>query len=196
MPLSLGFFLARILELVKWSEVTQSCLTLCNPMDCSIPGFSVYGIFQARVLEWVGISFSRGSFRPRDWTHVSRIAGRRFIVWATRKGTTGVGSYSLLQGSFPTQVSNLCLRCLLHWQAGSLPLNHWKPLTYYSISYIHCAHCQTPPLPWKTALGRWDSFYFILRHSSSAQDSLGHSRYSINILLNEFNKWNVANHSC
>jgi len=43
------------------SEVTQSCPTLCDPMDCSLPGFSVHGIFQARVLEWVAISFSRGS---------------------------------------------------------------------------------------------------------------------------------------
>ena len=43
------------------SEVTQLCLTLCNPMDCSLLGFSVHGIFQARVLKWVGISFSRGS---------------------------------------------------------------------------------------------------------------------------------------
>ena len=44
---------------VKWSEVAQSCLTFCDPMDCSLPGSSVHGIFQARVLEWVAISFSR-----------------------------------------------------------------------------------------------------------------------------------------
>ena len=43
---------------VKWSEITQLCLTLCDPMDCSLPGFSVHGIFQARILEWVAISFS------------------------------------------------------------------------------------------------------------------------------------------
>ena len=48
--------------------VTQSCLTLCDPLDCSPPGSSVPGIFQARILEWVAISFSRGSSRPRDWT--------------------------------------------------------------------------------------------------------------------------------
>ena len=44
------------------SEVTQSCLTLCEPMGCSLPGSSVHGIFQARVLEWVAISFSKGIF--------------------------------------------------------------------------------------------------------------------------------------
>ena len=43
----------------KWSEVAQSCPTLCNPVDCSLPGFSVHGILQARILEWVTISFSR-----------------------------------------------------------------------------------------------------------------------------------------
>ena len=65
--------------------VTWSCLTLCNPMDCSHPGSSVHGIFQARILEWVAISFSRGSFQPRDQTRVSRIAGRFFTIWATRE---------------------------------------------------------------------------------------------------------------
>ena len=70
---------------MKCSEVTQSCPTLCDPMDCSLPGASVHGIFQATVLEWVAISFSRGSSRPREWTRVSRIAGRCFNLWATRE---------------------------------------------------------------------------------------------------------------
>ena len=51
--------------------VTQSCLTLCNPMDCSLPDSSVHGIFQARILEWVTISHSRGSSQPRDQTCIS-----------------------------------------------------------------------------------------------------------------------------
>ena len=58
--------------------VTQSCVTLCDPMDCSPPGSSVRGILQARILEWVAISFSRGSSPPRDWTWVSRHASYRF----------------------------------------------------------------------------------------------------------------------
>ena len=70
---------------VKWSEVAQPCPTLCNPVDCCLPGFSIHGIFQARVLEWVAISFSRGSSRPRDRTWVSHIVGRRFTVWASRE---------------------------------------------------------------------------------------------------------------
>ena len=54
-------------------------------MDCSLPGSSVHGIFQARVLEWGAISFSKGFSRPRDWTQVSHTAGRRFTLWATRE---------------------------------------------------------------------------------------------------------------
>ena len=66
------------------SEVVQLCLTVCNPMDCSLPGSSVHEIFQARVVEWVAISFSRRSSRPRDWPWFSCIVGRRFTLWATR----------------------------------------------------------------------------------------------------------------
>ena len=61
--------------------VTQSCPTLCNSMDCSLPGSSVHGILQARILEWVAIPFSKGSSGPRDWTRVSCIAGRFFTIW-------------------------------------------------------------------------------------------------------------------
>ena len=66
------------------SQVAQSCPTLCNLMDCSLPGFSVHGIFQARILEWVAVSFSRGSSQPRDRTRVSCIVGRHFTIRATR----------------------------------------------------------------------------------------------------------------
>ena len=72
-------------ERKKESEVAQSCPTLCNPMDCSPPGSFVHGIFQARVWEWIAISSSRGSSRPRDRTQVSHIAGRHFTIWATRE---------------------------------------------------------------------------------------------------------------
>ena len=61
--------------------VAQSCLTICDPMDSSPPGSSVHGILQARILEWVAISFCRGPSWPRDWTWVFCIAGRFFTVW-------------------------------------------------------------------------------------------------------------------
>ena len=69
--------------LVKVKSLSRP--TLCHPMDCKLPGSSVHGIFQARILEWVAISFCRGSFPTRDRTRVSRIVGGRFTVWATRK---------------------------------------------------------------------------------------------------------------
>ena len=65
--------------------VTQTCPTLCNPMDCSTPGSCVHGILQARIPQWVAIPFSRGYSRPRDRTWVSCIAGRLFTISATRE---------------------------------------------------------------------------------------------------------------
>ena len=61
-------------------SVAQSCLTLCNPMNCSLPGSSVHGILQARILKWVAIPFSKGSSWPRDQTWVSYNAGRFFSL--------------------------------------------------------------------------------------------------------------------
>ena len=79
------------------SEVAQSCPTLCHPMDCSPPGSSVHGILQARVLEWVAISFSRGSSQPRDWTQVSSIAGRCFNLWTTREAPLDIIQHAYLE---------------------------------------------------------------------------------------------------
>ena len=68
--------------------VAQSCPTLCNPKDRRPPGSSVYGILQARILEWVAFPFSRGSSQPRDRTWDSHIVGRFLTIWANR------GAYS------------------------------------------------------------------------------------------------------
>ena len=115
------------------SEVSQSCLTLCNHMDCSLRCSSVHGIFQARVLEWVAISFSRGYFGPRDWTQVSHIAGRSFTIWATRE--VPVFAFKLFLNFWLrlaacrilafNQRSNLCP---LHWEHGVLTTGspHYK----------------------------------------------------------------------
>ena len=69
----------------KKVKVVQSCLTLCDPMDCSLPGSCVHGILQARILKWVAVPFSRRSSQPRDQTQVFRIAGKFFTIWATRE---------------------------------------------------------------------------------------------------------------
>ena len=83
------------------SEVPRSCPTLCNPMDCSLPGSSVHGIFQARVLEWVAIPFSRGSSWPRDRTWVSRTAGRHLTTWATREASSPRKWHHITHSSLP-----------------------------------------------------------------------------------------------
>ena len=77
---------------LKWSEVSLlSRVRFCNPMDCSPSRSSIHGILQARILEWVVISFSRRTSWPRDRTQVSHIAGRRFTLWATREGAGQLG---------------------------------------------------------------------------------------------------------
>ena len=80
----------KLWKILKWSEVAQSCPTLCDPMDCSLPGSLVHRIFQATVLEWVTISFSREYSQPRGRTWVSHTAGRRFTIWATRVQEIGI----------------------------------------------------------------------------------------------------------
>ena len=107
----------------KWSEVTQLyCLTLCNPMDCRPPGSSIHGIFQARILEWVSISFSRGSSWPRDRTWVSCIAGRLFTIGVNRELTV----------AYLAPLSSTISQTLLKFTSPELPIlsNHlilWRP---------------------------------------------------------------------
>ena len=71
-----GFFFFSHLE----KSESELCPTLCDPMD-----YTIHGILQARILEWVAFPFSRGSSQPRDGTQVSHIAGRFFTSWATRE---------------------------------------------------------------------------------------------------------------
>ena len=105
------------------SEVAQSCPALCDPMDCSLPGFSVYGIFQARILEWVAISFSRRSSQPRDWTQVSCTVGRCFTIWALKltkwillsKLMQDWNLISLSVKSAPLWKKNCMSFCVLRW---------------------------------------------------------------------------------
>ena len=113
-----------------WMVVKVKSLSrvwLCDPMDWSLPGFSVYGIFQARVLEWVAICFSRGYSWPRDWTQVSCIAGRPFTLWATREAwLVGLpanlrGSHSLKHSKVTVHLHQILYQMLLYytWSAIS-----------------------------------------------------------------------------
>ena len=96
-------------------QVAQSCPTLCDPM-----GYAVHGILQARILEWVAVPFSRGSFQPSDRTQVSRIAGEFFTSWVTREAHAyWSGCLSLLQWIFMTwnrtRVSCIAGRFFTSW---------------------------------------------------------------------------------
>ena len=85
-------FWACALDLRWWF----SCLVVsdsCDLVDCSLPGSSVHGMLQARTLEWVAMSFSRGSSPPRDWSRVSYIAGRFFTIWTARETSLKIGGY-------------------------------------------------------------------------------------------------------
>ena len=85
----------------------QSCLTLCNPMDCSPPGSSVHGILQARILEWVTVLFSRRSSPPRDQTRSPTLQADSLPAELQGKPkNTRVGSLSFLQQIFLTQELN------------------------------------------------------------------------------------------
>ena len=80
-------FIGTVMTNRAWvlDKSLQSCPTLCDPEDCSPPGFFDHGLLQARILEWIAMPSCRGSSWPRDWTWVSWIAGRFFIIWATRE---------------------------------------------------------------------------------------------------------------
>ena len=109
------------------SEISQSFLTLCDPMDCSLPGSYVHGIFQARILEWVAISFSRRSSWPRDWIQVSSIVSRRFTIWATRE-VSWVWEVDHKEGSAQ---KNWCFRTV------ALEKTLASPLDFKEIQSVH-----------------------------------------------------------
>ena len=88
-------------------KVTQSCLTLCDPMDCSLPGSSVHGILQARILEWVAIPFSGDLPNPGIAPRSPTLQEDSLPCEPPGKPkNTGMGSLSLLQGIFPAQELN------------------------------------------------------------------------------------------
>ena len=96
-----------IFSSVQFRSVAQLCPTLCDPMDCRLPGSSVHGIFQARILEWGAISFFRGSARPKDRTVSPELAGSFFTTETPGKPNGSVEStliYKLLQHRLPPLV--------------------------------------------------------------------------------------------
>ena len=104
-----------------------SCVWLfVAPMDCSPPGSSVHGVSQARILEWVATSFSRGSPRPRDWTQVS-YTGRQILYHLTYQGS-------------PLFVLTLFKR-MLAWATGQTKANHKRRRLQQGAELLSCAAC-------------------------------------------------------
>ena len=132
-------------------KVTRLCPSLCNPMD-----YTVHGILQARILEWVAAPFSRGSSQPGDRTQVSRIAGRFFTSWATRDGQEyWSGSLSFLQWIFPTRnwtgVSCIVGGFFTSWASREAG-NHQSSIQFSSVTQscptlCNPMNCSTPGLP-------------------------------------------------
>ena len=106
-------------------SVTLSCLTLCDPINCSPPGFSVHGILQARILEWIAMASSRGSSQPRDWAWVSSIVGRLFYHLSHR-AHVGTTEYLLMvSGEFVISSFLSCCNKNLKWWMDQ----HYSPWT-------------------------------------------------------------------
>ena len=123
-------------------SVIQLCLTLYNPTDCNLPGSSIHGIFQASILEWLVIPFSKGSSRPRDWNWVSCIAGRFFTICATREASKGTNLNRINEG----QLKNL---------ASSFKCPQKSPSLYKWINVLLASRTAVQ----HTSLRKWKTFY-------------------------------------
>ena len=163
------------------SEVTQSCPILCDPMDYSLSGSSVRGIFQARVLEWIAISFSRGSFWPRNQTQVSRIVGRRFTVWATKEAPNYSSSLRLrLKSRWACVTNDKAKKCKSqnvnseHFVCGALVLFMFVDPDFMSTKCLHGHFNSLSPFQSRRCVHRFNIagvtlafchrlFYFLFR---------------------------------
>ena len=123
----------KAFTLILYESVLISllCPTFCDHMDYSLAGFSVHGIFQARILEWVAIPFFRGSSWPRDWTQVSWIAGR-FFVCLYSKGKTDTYDFLSLAWRIPWMEEPGRLQSM-----GSLSVGHDWSTSLSLFTFMH-----------------------------------------------------------
>ena len=137
--------------------LSQSCVILCDPMDCSLPGSSIHGTSQARTLECVAMFYSRGSFQPRDRTHVSCTGRQIPYHWATWESLDGCAVLSCsvvsdsswphdcslpgspVHGDFPSKNTEVGYHVLLQGNSPTQGLNpglpHWREILY-QLSYL------------------------------------------------------------
>ena len=119
-------------------SVAKSCLTLCDPMDSSPLGSSVHGISQTRILEWVAISFSRGSSWLRDWTHISWLAGRFFTTELPEKSPQMTLAQSCLTLCDPmdSTVHGILQARVLEWVGVPFSRGSSQPRDWIQVSRI------------------------------------------------------------
>ena len=112
-------------------SIVQSSPTLCDLMDCSLPGSSVHGIFHARTLEWVVISYSRGSYWPRDWTCVSCISfiGRWILYYWRHLGSP--------KSKCPLTDEGINIKCYIHTMEYCLAIKGTKCLLIQATTWMH-----------------------------------------------------------
>ena len=145
-------------------KVAQSCPTLCDPMD-----YTVHGILQARILDWVAVPFSRGSSQPRDWTQVSLNAGGFFTSWTTREALSLSSFLMILPQRGEGSVSScLSTACAVHESNLPKSVSSFWGQTIYRYKLLppppHGQHVSwTFPL---THLCHWRPFHPISYHHS------------------------------
>ena len=176
-------------------SVPRSCPALCDPMDCSPPGSSVHRILQASILEWVAISFSKGSSQPRGRTQVSCIAGKFFTTEPPGKPTTHTETVyfsGLSHHVLRCTLGDIWLNCLTplssEMLSTALPvLSHWKAFRkerFFTISPLRLNDrqptewLQTRPLPTRGSRGLtekascfWAMLVFLSLQSYSSSSS-------------------------
>ena len=124
------------------------CPTLCDPMDCSLPGFSVHGIFQARILKWVAISSSRGSSKPSDWTHISHVSCTtgRFLKPPSRRGSPIDSVY--FEFTYWYEVSVQCI--IKYWETTTIintTIVFWAFTTFQALFLVDVFSLPLPVPP-------------------------------------------------
>ena len=132
------------------------CLTLCNPMDCSPPGSSVHGIFQARILEWVTISSSRGSSQPRDRTLVTCVSciGRRILYHCA---TWEAPSHKCL-GCYFTIMSKMHKLTFTSYKNNDKWMRHLPSRSFLSLTFL----CPCGHIPMESAIERSDLLLLLI----------------------------------
>ena len=142
--------------------VAQLCLTLCDPVDCNLPGISVHGILQARILEWVAIPFSRGCSQPRDWIHISCIG--RQVLHTEPPGKphsclevvsyNAISALSVVIASFPFIVLYIVYSSIFSWWVSFISVLIFMissllvTLGFVCTSFSSCFRCKVRSFIW------------------------------------------------